>query len=111
MHCRFLPCEGSAVLCLKAYISTLFLSLLKRPWAREAWGYPFRGRDEPETHCNAMGLLAGCRLVIDQITSPRPQQVPFQLLRPATGTTGSVLETRTHHIQALNGYTWGMVDF
>jgi hypothetical protein len=25
----------------------------------EAGEYPFRGRDEPENHCNAMGLLAG----------------------------------------------------
>ena len=51
-----------------------------------------------------IGLLTCCCLVIDQITSPRPQQSPFQLLRPATGTTGSVFEIRTHHIQPLNGY-------
>ena len=33
-----------------------------------------------------------------------PQQAQFQAIRPATGPTGSVSETRTPHIQPLNGY-------
>ena len=51
-----------------------------------------------------MGLLRWLTLG----DSSRPTAVaptsPFQAMRPATGTTGSVLEIRIPHIQPLNGY-------
>ncbi len=46
----------------------------------------------------------GWHLEMAQVPSPWPQQAPFQAMRPAAGTTGSISESCTRHIQPLNGY-------
>ena len=45
-----------------------------------------------------------CTLTISSGPSPWPKQAPFQPCRPATGTTGIVCGSCTHHMHPLNGY-------